>query len=561
MENSGKSAASYYICVMGKVRLPINSATGQPAILPDSQRYTIIGSNGAGKSRFMEEVIARTSGPIAIISAVDNTFPLAPAPELEERLQWLSHPDMEPAFQTISHIWSDLFKGSDMTNCNGEILFSNETDSNLFRAGRLSRGEKITLWFLTAIAGAPRGSTVFVDTPTLFLHPTVSLRLWDEIEHWRHDCRFVYDTSDPLFSASRPGTIPVWIKSYRKNPEAWEYSIVQEEDQSDEFLLDLLGSRRPVMFIEGDVSHSIDYRLYSSVFSEYTIKPVGSCNKVIEATRTFSSLNRLHRLECHGLVDRDRRTDAEVAYLRQKNIMVPEVAEIENIFLDEEILAIMARIRHRNPATILAKTRKEVMDNFRRNLEQQALQHTRHRMKRDVERKIDARFSCITALELHIKSLICKLKPRENYSAILKGFRELIANRDYAGILKVFNDKTLFRHSCAIPLLGFSTPEQYIEGVLASLRGNADHSRQLRQAIKKLFTPPEETLKPSTLHIVNLMEEEAANQKNHLPQPSASKSRHRAESHRRHKDINNHRNSRKHKNQRYGKKEIGDFTQ
>lgn len=488
---------------MGKLNLPINAESGQKEKLSPSRCYAIIGSNGAGKSRFMEEVIRGTDGPKAVVTALSDTLPYEPAPNLEEMLLWLAHPDNRESFSDISRIWSEIFSGSKLhINGNG-ILFGNLSDSNLFSANKLSRGETIAAYFLTSVAGAARGSTIFVDTPTLFLHPTISQRLWNEIEHWRNDCTFVYDTTDPLFTASRPGIIPIWIKSYRKEPEAWEYCIVEKEDQADDFLLDLLGSRRPVLFIEGDASHSIDYRLYSAVFSEYTVKPVGSCNKVIEATRTFSSLNRLHRLESHGLVDRDRRTPAEVSYLRLKGVMVPEVAEIENIFLSESVLAIMAHKRHRNPTAVFAKVKQEVYKEFSHNLERQALQHTRHRMKRDVERKIDARFSCITALELHIKSLVCKLKPRQTYSVLLRNFRQLLDTHDYAGILKVFNEKTLFRQSCAITLLGYNTPEEYVDGVLRTLHENTRNADLLKKAIRELFIATEEISEPSTTGSVN----------------------------------------------------------
>ena len=99
----------------------------------------------------------------------------------------------------------------------------------------------------------------------------------------------------------------------------------------DTALLDLLGSRKPVLVIEGDDKHSIDSRLYPLIFPEYTVKPLGSCNKVIETVRSFGDLKNFHMLESRGIEDRDRRSDPEVEYLRNKNILVPDVAEVENL--------------------------------------------------------------------------------------------------------------------------------------------------------------------------------------------------------------------------------------
>ena len=65
---------------------------------------------------------------------------------------------------------------------------------------------------------------------------------------------------------------------------------------------------------------------------------------MIESTRSFNDLKQMHHLDSHGIVDRDRRTDAEVGYLRRKNILVPEVAEVENIFLLEDVVKTMAGV-------------------------------------------------------------------------------------------------------------------------------------------------------------------------------------------------------------------------
>ena len=36
-----------------------------------------------------------------------------------------------------------------------------------------------------------------------------------------------------------------------------------------------------------------------------------------------------HTLDSKGIVDRDRRTEGEIAYLREQHIYVPNVAEVE----------------------------------------------------------------------------------------------------------------------------------------------------------------------------------------------------------------------------------------
>ena len=63
----------------------------------------------------------------------------------------------------------------------------------------------------------------------------------------------------------------------------------------------------------------------------------------------------MHHLESRGVVDRDRRTDPEVDYLRRKSVMVPDVAEVENLFLLEGVIKAMAKRRRRNPDKVFSK--------------------------------------------------------------------------------------------------------------------------------------------------------------------------------------------------------------
>ena len=465
---------------------------GQPPVKGGVDRqWAIIGANGAGKARFALRMRELSDEDSVMLSPVANRVPSIPGPGLTKLLSELGkRPELA---RKVAEIWSRSFpeSGMGMTK-GGNIRFRSSSGSGTFGPSRLSRGEKTAAYFLCGVSLAPPDSLIFIDSPSLFLHPSAVAPLWDSLTELRADCRFFFITSDPVFLSARQGMRTIWVRRYIRDPEAWDYTLVEGEEYADELMLELLGSRRSVLFIEGDATHSIDARLYGALFPEYHVRPVGSCNKVIEATRTFSSMRSIHHLESHGLVDRDRRSDTEVDYLRAKGVMVPEVAEVENIFLTEGVLENMARIRKVNPAKVVKETRRYVIDAFRQMAEAQALQHVRHRMKRDVERKIDARFTCITALELHIKGLINTLRPRDHYQQLLTLFRRMIQSGDYPAILKVFNHKPLLTQSPAYRLLGYSSPGAYVEGVIATLR-SGDRQREeiaaLRDSIRTLFNP------------------------------------------------------------------------
>lgn len=475
---------------MKPINLPPDSSgpTNQPRLRRTPRLYTLLGGNGSGKSLFMNEIARLNAEDAYPVSAVAGGMPGRVTGSLSQLMTVLSLDEEEARFRVLKDIWEETFPGNRIDIVKGKARIRNRSGKDSIGIRALSRGEKAALYYIAATLLAPPGALILVDSPTLFLHPTAVGILWDSIERTRTDCRFVYDTYDANFASGQTRRTSIWIKDYDAAEHSWRYQIIADGELPDEVFLQMMGSRRPILFTEGDTSHSIDMRLYSVVFPEFTVKPLGSCDKVIESTRTMQSLRSMHRIESYGLVDRDRRSEQEVEYLRAKHILVPEVAEIENIFLSPGVVETMAEIRNRNPKKVLKAVRQEVIHKFEQMIESQALQHTRHRMKRDVERKIDARFTCITALELHIKSLIKKLKPRETYDQLLAEFRRMARGGDYEGVLRVFNHKPMFTGSCVAKALGFSNTDDYVAGVIAAMKQSDGNAERLRLEIRRLFS-------------------------------------------------------------------------
>lgn len=468
---------------------PDSSGNPEPKrIRRPARLYTLLGGNGSGKSLFMHEIAKLNDEDAYFVSAVSGGMPGKVTGSLSQLMTVLSLEEEKVRFYSLKSIWEETFPGNKIDIVNGKPRIRNRSGKDSIGIRSLSRGEKAALYYIAATLLAPHQALILVDSPTLFLHPTAVGILWDRIERIRTDCRFVYDTYDANFASGQTRRSAIWIKDYNAAEHSWRYQIIADGELPDEVFLQMMGSRRPILFTEGDTSHSIDMRLYSVVFPEFTVKPLGSCDKVIESTRTMQSLRTMHRIESYGLVDRDRRSDIEVEYLRAKHILVPEVAEIENIFLSPGVVMTMAEIRDRNPKKVIKAVRQEVMHKFEQMIESQALQHTRHRMKRDVERKIDARFTCITALELHIKSLIKKLKPRETYDQLLAEFKRMVRGGDYEGVLRVFNHKPMFTGSSVAKLLGFSNIDEYVAGVISEMKHSDEKAEKLRNEIRKLFS-------------------------------------------------------------------------
>ncbi len=390
----------------------------------------------------------------------------------------------ETRIDTLIRFWQEVFPANRVLVDSGNILFGRDGSDDTFVAGRLSDGERAVLYYGAALLYAPRNAVVMVDSPEMFMHPSTLQSVWNRLEQLRPDCLPVYITHDLEFAASRHNAAFVWVRSCNTADRVWDYRIVPADSiLTDQISLDIMGARKPVLFIEGD-QRSIDANLYLLIFPDYTVKSLGSCNKVIEATRTFNDLNGFHHLQARGIVDRDRRDDGEVAYLRGKNVMVPDVAEIENMLLLPEVIEAVAAFRHKDGCKVAETVRRSIIKMFDHDLRQQALQHTRHRVKRTVEYRIDGRFSDIDALERHIDSLTGEINPRGLYEGFCREFHGYVKSGDYRSILRVYNQKSMLP-GCNVPqLCGLNGKEAYIETVMGILRGSTPHAARIRAAVR-----------------------------------------------------------------------------
>lgn len=518
---------------MTQLRLPPKGGSKETALLPDVRQLTIVGGSGAGKTRFMEALVSLNDSRAYCVSAVSAPFPergestrpgsidmlyrqaVARQPYMRtdavsevDKLCYMLFVDEFEALLAVKRrgegervrkklpltkldrltgLWQRLYPGNRIVVDQGSVLFATQSGDGLIGVSQLSQGEMTAFYYAAAILYAPRDAVVFIDSPSLFLHPTVLTALWNEIERLRPDCTFVYNSVDVEFVSSRTRNVCVWVKSYDAPAHSWQYEVLQPGVYHEELFVDLIGTRKPVLFIEGDARHSIDARLYPLVFNDWSVRPLGSCDKVIETTRTFNDMKAMHHVESRGIVDRDRRTNAEVDYLRRKAIMVPDVAEVENLFLLEDVIRAMARARGKNADKVFGQVRKRIMDEFRCRLDEQALQHVRHRVKREVECRIDGRFGCITAMETHLKGLINLLRPREQYNELRGQFKHFLGTNDYGSVLKVFNHKPMLAGCNVAQLLGFRNKDEYIAGVIETLKGDTPGGDAVRDAIARCF--------------------------------------------------------------------------
>ena len=319
----------------------------------------------------------------------------------------------------------------------------------------LSDGEKEVLFTLSLVIQAPKNGFIIVDEPESHLHHTILSRLWDTLEKERSDCRFIYITHNPTFASSRRNAKIKWVKNYN-HPDQWDIEdIPQDSELPRELLYELIGNRRPILFCEGD-NQSLDYRIYSELFPDAIIRPVGSCKNVINYTSSFNKLPELIH-NAYGIVDRDFRTYEDIQLLKEKDVYVLKVCEIENLFIDEEYLNEFAiKVNATKPIVEDIKSRfiKLVKSDLNRicleilcNTTTNAVQYTRIHGKNieEIKKSLELKFDLECEYD-RIKSELSGYLDQQNYYGLITMYQNKGVIKIVKECLKVddFIEKSLF---------------------------------------------------------------------------------------------------------------------
>ncbi len=375
----------------------------------------------------------------------------------------------EMVIDKLQRIWKIVFPHRDIIIEDGKVLAGFERYDQYIRyKGRdMSDGERVALYLIAQALCVPSDKfrVVIIDEPEIHLHRSIMNRLWDAIEAERKDCFFIYITHDTQFAAMHKNCKKLWVKEFDGN--TWKMEEIQSSELPEQLLLDILGNRKPVLFVEG-TQNSYDTKLYSEIYKSYYIVPCGSCNAVITRTKAMNNNLQLHNLKCYGIIDRDYRTEYEINSYKKDNVYTLKVAEVENLFLVEELLE---KINY-----ILGFVDNECIDKIKHYI-------INDRFKHEINKQIceavvaELKYKLTTAEissknDQEAKTTLNCLFQTINYDEIkeeqFERFNKILESEDYKEILKAFNCKSL---STSIGHFFKLDNKEYRDFVLRQLNG------------------------------------------------------------------------------------------
>lgn len=340
----------------------------------------------------------------------------------------------------LQSIWNSVFPQRKLRLDDSKFyaVLTAENGEEIYSANQMSDGERSILYLAAQVLCVPANKILIIDEPELHLHRSIMNKLWKALEECRKDCLFIYITHDTEFAAFHMTADKIWIKEF--NGSNWILEKIDNDILPDDLLLDILGSRKDVLFVEGERG-SYDTELYTVLYPQYHVIPCGSCTQVIARTKVFNANTNLHHCKVYGIIDRDFRSDYEIEGYSSDNIFTINVAEVENLFLVEELIRIMANHMGKNENDVFNQVSKYVInDRFSNQINGQICQCTVAEIK-----YILSTINISKKNEAEAKDSLNSVWNSLNYESIKSQqeakFLTALQEKNYKNVIKVFNEK------------------------------------------------------------------------------------------------------------------------
>ncbi|BCE01105.1 AAA family ATPase [Marinicellulosiphila megalodicopiae] len=246
-------------------------------------------------------------------------------------------------FDIVEKIWAELFpkRKIDFSTNNPTANAAHISKTN-FSISRLSAGERAALYLIVRVISAEEG-IIIIDEPEIHFHTQLARLIWDTLENYRQDCRFIYVTHDLHFALTRNNASFIAVNN-PNDIEIIEYSNILP----DSIFQTILGaasfsiSTSKILFCEGTLTNKMDIDFYSKWYnSDIAVIPVESCSRVIQCVEAMTDNNIFSSLKVSGIIDRDYWPD-EYFTKFSSNINVLPYHELESILTHKKIFFAVA---------------------------------------------------------------------------------------------------------------------------------------------------------------------------------------------------------------------------
>ena len=216
----------------------------------------------------------------------------------------------------------------------------------IFGIEQMSDGERNAMIMASQVITAERGCVLLIDEPERHFHRAIIVPFLKALFEHREDCVFIISTHEVALPAANRDAEVLMLRSCQWGTEGCEsWDAVHLDSTSklpEELKLAILGSREKILFVEGE-STSVDCPIYTALFPDISVRPMGDCKEVIKAVRVLRKTQDRHHIEVFGLIDRDNQENENVAKLKEDGIFALDVYSVEGLYYCSEVIGAVAR--------------------------------------------------------------------------------------------------------------------------------------------------------------------------------------------------------------------------
>ena len=373
----------------------------------------------------------------------------------------------------------------------GSILASHQSASRLYGISQMSDGERSAVSIAARVLTVVPGTILLIDEPERHLHPSISKPFLSALFHCRRDCAFVVSTNDIALPVENSEARTLIVRSCTWNgnrASAWDLELLEANaDLPEDLKRAILGSRKRLLFVEGDDSRSLDSQLYRALYPGISVLPKGSCAEVMKAVKGLRGAENLHHVEAFGLIDRDNRPSDEVKKLEDDYVFALDVHSVEALYFCSDSISAVAQHQAeslmKDPEEMKKEAKENALDALREGglAERMAAKWCERHVRNSMMTKIPDWKKIASAPT----ATICASVPSP-YPLELKRFQELLANKKLEELVARYPLRESRVFDAIASALHLTGKETYEQTLLSRLQANEDLASSLRQRIQTL---------------------------------------------------------------------------
>ena len=259
-------------------------------------------------------------------------------------------------------------------------------------------------------------------------------------------------------------------------PNVWDFQIIEsDETLPDKLLMEVLGSRKRICFCEGRDKSCLDYKLYSILFPEYTVIPVGGHLDVISYTNAYNS-SAVCANNAIGIIDGDCHKPEQISKWKEQRVFAIPINEIENIFCDPSIIeaAITAFMSGEEAS-------QRYYDMFWRELEGDKVRQTVWYVNNIVNNKFKENFlhekQNLESLKTELLTITSAEEIDALYEERLQTIENFIQQKNYEDALAIVN----FKGKLTNQIAKHTIVNNYPDRVLGLIKSNCTLKESIKQ--------------------------------------------------------------------------------